>query len=1442
MALQDEIKKFEGSKKLLKDVVLLAQALGEVEPPSHSQSHSSADEKKSNSPKIVANQSLVIEKAKSSINKELKKYVRSYTKDEIELKLREVFEDTTLQRLEWKTRIVIIDLLEKIYIDQRNENFRLKVDELNKLLKKHEDPDDTDGVITLRNRLREFKEIAKHESFNQIEEKSKQEAYVAIEKGNMRLWGYADAYLSYVCDKKGTEDQILEAREVVAKLINFFFEKVPHQDAIAKMDKFVQYIQGMPKGSDKLKKIYRICLELIKDPLIRDASLDLLNSKAVASNGVKNTYQVFLGQNDTILRQSIARSLLSHNDKEISNLALGRIIKLARAFTPHEKALKFIENNPQIRQSFKVVARMALSADSEYQPLIARIQVCAEKLNNGEYKGYNKDLKELTSDIEAVIEHKSSEEQNNIFKAIKVGILIADNNTNKESSDSLMALVKELRSSASNLAGIKHAKMSSQEQVENKDAANFMFGGGLARAAVIKPLEEVEYKVNDRDSLNRMLRNWINLLFTINNQAASEDIARAIIGTLLKEDAEEKSSDIDKRDERTAERVQAAGEMCLNLKNKKAKLAFSKILLQGYCDKIPDDKIDKLLSAAIKSTDDKSEVYKIFHFAAIEEHRNAIAAALFRNSEMREWLLSSLESNLKNVITHLDPLFNQASSDKNKQEEAAFRGKAVFANWSNDEFNKLLLKPCGKIWWVHWGRLTQPNAGGLEGAELNAAVKNLNLAQLTTSQIKLLDKKSRIAILKSLGAWEQAKVAIAGSAVDNDILRNKANALTEGFDPDDFMKIQKSEAALVLAFERFPKVVTELVEKQANLKTAVGWPLLQELNDGFLNKYNGNVKHKLIVSSIYHYKNSNRNGVVEGLPRNALIEKDLKDHPKEFINGVRTTSDAFKLILRSPVVIKNYTEIKTWRGNWLDTFIEKAASLRDDKYQRISPKEFHAAIQYLHDQHENGVAREAREMLISRIPLFIHHNAAQSSEDVEFLKKLCNCYYGIFPLDEDLHIDFYKQNPLVAALLADPPSKDNNNGPTKRKVLGHVLFKDVQDDTKRHVLLEGYLNEQKGYKVPEPALLKWLRTFVWGLTIGAVTGLAFAIYSNLSGGINPSNWFKPESIADKVIGLFKFAIGATAATLTGFGLGAGATAIFAAAVVGAATCGVLFVTGRAMWKSMKSGGESLVNWFKRMIGDEALPEGQKEYEVLSSGLEKISLEDLNSLIHGDDNNVLRKNLIKNLLYISDHGFNINDNEKINNKILDQLETLCDKYRNDHKYDGYPLWAKGFLLGMENLISTPVWGIALLLSSVVSGIGYAITFGTVVEKITAYSPVTPPFRRNQQYENFAKGATGQKEKDLSRSRTFSASVPGGAGAAMIIERLDHSKRQLGAEDKHANSESSQGELVPLPLGRSRSPFSRHQVLPGTEKPHEPQKDASPQPSVRQASRRNSQGGT
>jgi len=1478
MTLKEEIKAFsEKSPITLKDIILLAKAVQREEEHAPRQLVArtraegvSLDEKKH----AVVEPIPEIEQAKLMLFKALLPYrVEHGTKLQAELEKYYIDKDKHIFGRRWgaaaQTKKIIDTIISKVDVEIAARASKRAVDKfearlvratgsLTRLLTTppYNDFDSLVGVIEVQDEIKQLKSLISHPKFNEAE--SKDGILDIFAKGNRRLYLYAERYIAHLVKIDRPSSLYIEdvsiAKDTVAAIIQFLFENNSEEEAL----KYLRMLIQSARSKEAIAQLYDICLYRVSNPPIQKEFLNILNQEFVANSGLQTAYEIFSTHSNEAIRISLARVILScegigtDEAKKIAELKEEQLMQLAGVLGPAE-AMNYIAKNENIAEEVRRRLASNLQDDSalKLQKYVAKKTtnfMRAIQENRGDFfvvavNESNDLLRAVNAELD-----RDKDKKTNVKPIILAGMGDAVRETKISYLNCMQITAEALKHAASSLEGSRHAKLSAREREDSK-VQTLMLGPGAGLASRMA-MRHIESTLVDKAGLIKIIHNFMGVLIELNPKDAVENI-ESIFDVLLLEDEEKERKSI-----HMTERVQAACDICLGQENAKARFASGKALLEGHCANLTDHQIDELIEALVRIEPDKHKIYSIF-LAQSQEDRVTMAAAMLRNPSMRAWVISSGGSVYDNIFSSLknyfidapDPRLEQIrnrdeyeaalAEDKQRRAAAIDDAKKLFANWTNEDFDQAVLKDTAKkAGWLHWGSLTRPNAGDLSEPKLKAEVQKLDLTQLSIAQIKALDKRSRIAILKNLGPWEEGSQKITRTIPFNpNRFKVKADALTAGFTAEDIEELNGCETGLIVAFKNFPEEAARQIIAGPYPQRKAGWIVLQELDHGFYKgaergRFFGNQGwlHDLIVTSIYRYQKADGYLVDGLLERNLLVEADLRKRKAAFLADRRTSVDAYKLILHSPRIIMKYkntttitqdflngikaalgVEAITGVENELDAFVVSAATPCFGRPQCVSPRAFLGSIQTLRNAGEGTNEFKAGKLLIDTIPLFLRYNHKYTSDDIEAMKELCDLYRenneNSNILNKNKDSAHYNEDRLVAALEGN---QYPGAGSAARNVLGYVLFSHpfVDPESKAptkpdYILLKGYLNKQHAYEIPESPVISWLRTFVWGLTIGALTGLAVAIYAHFTAGFNPANWFQRESIGDKLIGLAKVAIGGAAAAATGLGIGATAAGFIAAAVVGGVALGVLFVTGRAAWEGIKRGATRFGNWVRHLRGLEIIREGQGEYETLSSGLECISSEAFKAIIFDKDptNKELREDFVKNILLMSDNGFEISDNEKIDKEILKDIQIVCDKYRKDN--------TPAVLRFLENVFSSFVGGISCLVTGVLSTLAFMASGGKI--GIQMWSPVTPPWLKEKRYQELFQSA--QQFMQLSAQVLLLSRGGVEQGPEVTIDLHGGTQHQLDHKLRDSAPKSSLSR--PQPLSHSQDSRSASSLSPAQE---------------------------
>ncbi|MCD6039515.1 MAG: hypothetical protein K0S27_915 [Gammaproteobacteria bacterium] len=295
----------------------------------------------------------------------------------------------------------------------------------------------------------------------------------------------------------------------------------------------------------------------------------------------------------------------------------------------------------------------------------------------------------------------------------------------------------------------------------------------------------------------------------------------------------------------------------------------------------------------------------------------SVAAALLRNTNMVDWLLKNNNAYTE-VIHAVDTLF---SFDSPAYENTL----NIFKKWTKEQLQDALNNQ-PTPWWLSWGALTHPEmVKEMSPADLakhldqvKAHLKDLS-PDHRIALMKQLGKEARLAFVKSLDTWEDAKnMLFAGleqhsDKEKNDMLYEMAATLTQGFEQEDVNGFTQKEAALALSFVRHnDKVLILLSQKEGKeLIKKCSWSIVDELDGGFLShrdiSENPNFsedRRQLVRISLYGYQGENSSYSV-GI--NRLVREEINDDPSRFLKSANL-QHTLKMVLSDADLVQSLSE------------------------------------------------------------------------------------------------------------------------------------------------------------------------------------------------------------------------------------------------------------------------------------------------------------------------------------------------------------------------------------------------------------------------------------------------------------------------------------------------------------------------------------------------------
>ncbi|MCE3237692.1 MAG: hypothetical protein K0R24_673 [Gammaproteobacteria bacterium] len=225
----------------------------------------------------------------------------------------------------------------------------------------------------------------------------------------------------------------------------------------------------------------------------------------------------------------------------------------------------------------------------------------------------------------------------------------------------------------------------------------------------------------------------------------------------------------------------------------KAKSFFTLYLLERHFKEkqTPDRRtVNGLVTTyATDKAADFSKLYAIFEKDDLsEEHRDAMAFALLKNTNTLTWLLKDGEEEKYAKV------IQQMNSKKYNDKEL----KELFKHWTKVQFEDALRKnPDSQP--LLYGMLLRFNLTA-------ESYSKLDFSYLPIDKIRLLEKEKRIAYLKNLKDWKSL-------GENEDIIQAHLKEWIDDFNEGDLNKFQGSPLLLVAVSHKYPKAVMEIMKK-----------------------------------------------------------------------------------------------------------------------------------------------------------------------------------------------------------------------------------------------------------------------------------------------------------------------------------------------------------------------------------------------------------------------------------------------------------------------------------------------------------------------------------------------------------------------------------------------------------------------------------------------------
>ncbi len=629
-----------------------------------------------------------------------------------------------------------------------------------------------------------------------------------------------------------------------------------------------------------------------------------------------------------------------------------------------------------------------------------------------------------------------------------------------------------------------------------------------------------------------------------------------------------------------------------------------------------------------------------------EEFSLFLTAAFIKNISIMRCLLNGNHVNEYNRI--LDTINNNFIKHPKEYDV-----KTLFVSWTKEDFEKALAinHPHPSHLFIRYGMLLNDEVvKALPDIELKKYVKELDIIALADDEIKLLDKRVRIAYLNHLDSWEKL-------GENENILRTRIDSLVHDFNEADVEELKDSEYGLIASFKKHPNTVTELIIK--NHKQAIGRQLLETLDTGFLRetlekqlhhdlesewqaKWIFNLRHQLVKENFYLA------GDDDAYPftKNRLVERDLEINPKKFARYAERKAREFVLTNYPDIInlIATKKSNKPPHKNCLVIYLEKAGE------QGVSANILLAAIKQSQASQEGNPEQAPSNALLNAFPVFLEHTNKFEPEDTKALFELYQLYRINNPIkDMDTPEETYENDPIIKALTSRLNIEAEKEVNTKRReFLGMISFQDPK-------LFAGYIARNKDKKPRESLVVTYLRTFFYGATVGFIVGVAAYFVSKVGGFFNVQVRILrgEQSATSKILDIVKILAGGATTVAVGLGLGSAIAAFAVLAIVGSVTAGLVAVIGRAGLST--AGGFFSNRWAgtKKFFGYDTTPESAADHDFINGFLRSIQseqdIENFKNMILDPANEDIKINFAKTLGHAADNSFAIDVNDRLINR-------------------------------------------------------------------------------------------------------------------------------------------------------------------------------------------------
>ncbi|HSW71637.1 MAG TPA: hypothetical protein VLH77_06665, partial [Gammaproteobacteria bacterium] len=221
--------------------------------------------------------------------------------------------------------------------------------------------------------------------------------------------------------------------------------------------------------------------------------------------------------------------------------------------------------------------------------------------------------------------------------------------------------------------------------------------------------------------------------------------------------------------------------------------------------------------------------------------------------------------------------------------------------------------------WRRWVCLTQKNVlTSLSGQELKSLVSTLDLVNLSSEQIKRLDRQAKVAFLRSLPSWQVAKERLGGE--DSPHLLAKMAALREGLAASEVLELlEGNEAALIICFShKMMEKICNYIRDHADQPKVrkIGWNILTELEKGGClhelyesvnaggNELIGRSYRHRLMKIVMKYEGKVQDKVVDDfkLKITPLVLLEIGTSPADFSR--EASAETCKLVLHNHIAIQ----------------------------------------------------------------------------------------------------------------------------------------------------------------------------------------------------------------------------------------------------------------------------------------------------------------------------------------------------------------------------------------------------------------------------------------------------------------------------------------------------------------------------------------------------------